>query len=143
MEKRIKSKSEKGILFKVLLVFLLLVVLVLIIGTVREFFRQKDLDKELLALEAEIEKLKLDKNHFLNSIEVYQSDFFVEQEARLKFNLQKPGEKVLVIPSSELNGQELASGLYEKGQVAVGVNYIYVNNLRAWWNYFFHTLENN
>jgi len=141
MEKGSKTRSEKSLLFKFVLVFLILLIIALIAGIIKEYLHQKELDGEMLALQEEIERLNLDKNSFLASIEAYQSEFFVEQEARLKFNLQKPGEKVLVIPQEKAN-TVVNSGL-EVDSEAVAMKNTYVNNLRSWWSYFFQASENN
>jgi len=137
MDKGQKIKSEKSLLFKFVLVFLMLLVLLLVVGTIKEYLHQQELDSEMAALQAEIEKLNLDKKQFLSSIDAYQDEFFIEQEARLKFNLQKPEEKVLVIPAERI------AELGGTGQLALADNNkevkgnIYINNFRSWWDYFF------
>jgi len=136
MNKGQKSKSEKGLLFKFVLVFLMLLLAILTVGTVKEYLRQKDLDKEMETLQAEIDKLNLDRSQFLSSIEAYQNDFFLEQEARLKFNMQKPGEKVLVIPAERINEIGDTSYLLSSSTGEKKEN-IYIKNIRSWWDYFF------
>ncbi|KKQ78709.1 MAG: Cell division protein FtsL [Parcubacteria group bacterium GW2011_GWC2_38_7] len=143
MDKGQKTKSDKSLLFKIVLVFLILLILALVVGTIREYSRQKELDKELAALQEEISKLNLDKSQFLSSIEAYQSEFFVEQEARLKFNLQKPGEKVMVIPGDGIPGLTSVGSADLVAEGFASKTAFYVNNARAWWTYFFKARENN
>ncbi len=143
MDKGQKSKSDSSLLFKFVLVFLMLLIVVLIIGTIREYWHQQDIDNEMATLQAEIERLNLDKQQFLNSVDAYQNEFFIEQEARLKFNLQKPGEKVVVVPIGDVGNlgdiDEKAQG---NGATDI-VSNIYYNNLRSWWVYFFQVRNEN
>lgn len=143
MNKGQKTKPEKSLLFKFVFVFLILLIFVLIVGTIREYLRQKELDKEMAALQEEINRLNLDKSQFLSSIEAYESKFFVEQEARLKFNLQNPGEKVLVIPQDGVKNSGKAVDLGATSETQTGKVQFYVNNVRAWWKYFFPSRDNH
>jgi len=142
MDKGQKASSDKSLLFKFVLIFLILLIFVLIVGTIREYLRQRELDSEMATLKAEIDQLNLDKNQFLSSIDAYKSDFFVEQEARLKFNLQQPGEKVVVIPQDAANNSLNPRHDDVSGQVQNISTKFYVNNVRAWWNYFFQVRSN-
>ncbi|KKR07353.1 MAG: hypothetical protein UT32_C0012G0016 [Parcubacteria group bacterium GW2011_GWC2_39_14] len=137
MSKGQKTKSEKSLLFKFVFIFLLLLIIVLAIGSVREYLRQKELNKEMVTLQEDIKNLNLEKNQFLSSIEAYKSEFFVEQEARLKFNLQKSGEKVLVIPQGGSGGLVGLGGENDLAEAQSASTRFYVNNVRAWGNYFF------
>jgi hypothetical protein len=55
----------------------------------------------------------------------------LEQEARLKLNLQKPGESVVIIPGVG-GGRELG----ENVAGMEGENKA-ISNPKKWWNYFF------
>lgn len=132
-----KSRKTRGFFFNFAVVFLLVILLLLIMGIVREYLRQKELDKEVSTLEAEIERLNLDKKNFLSSIEAYQSDFFLEQEARTKFNLKKPGEKVAVIPSTTIDLIQSNNSSNDQEDNKKVFNNPYLENASAWWQYFF------
>lgn len=131
-----RGNKTKSFLFNFTIIFLLILLLLLILGIVREYLRQKELDAEVAALQLEIEKLNLDKRGFLDSIEAYQSEFFLEQEARTKFNLQKPGEKVAIIPSSTISSITTDSNA-SLGTSNLQSNNVYIQNIKAWWQYFF------
>ena len=79
-------------------------VLIVVLGVIffSEYANQKQLDGEISELNAEIERLKLKKENFLTLIDRYQSDFYVEEEARTKMNLDVPGEQVVVIKLNEV-----------------------------------------
>jgi len=56
-------------------------------------------------LEQEVEELRHEKQFYEEEVEDRQSDEFVEQEARNKLNLIKPGETVVVIKEPDMAGQ--------------------------------------
>ena len=105
------------------------------LGIFREYSKRREIDNELQDLQKELAQLQNQKDNFLNLLDMYQSDFFVEQEARTKFNYQKAGEKVVVI-DEEINNLKLAQqdiNNNEKKQE----NIVISRNLVAWWDYFF------
>lgn len=76
------------------------------------------LKEEVAVLENEIQDLK-------NKIIYYQSDSYKEKMLRAKLNLQKEGEKVVVItpePKAEATEEELKDNR---------------TNPQKWWDYFF------
>jgi cell division protein FtsB len=131
------AKQTKSFFYNVSLVLLVLVLILLVFGIVREYLKQQELDNELVALEVELERLNLDKKDFLESIEAYQSDFFVEQEARAKFNLKKPGEKVAVIPVTTLEQIEARAEAEKAATDVASESSLYLQNVKGWWQYFF------
>jgi len=127
-------EHNKSFFARFIVLFFVLLIILFVFGIVREYAKKIELDKEIVSLQQELDQLKIDKNNFLDSIDSYQSDFFLEQEAREKFNLKKQGEKVVVIPvdkyADNLNkqDQENKQSLVER---SMG------RNLQDWWNYFF------
>lgn len=135
-----KSRKAKGVFFNFAIVFLLIILILFVFGIAREYLKQKELDTEVASLQAEIEKLNLDKKSFLNSIDAYQGEFFLEQEARTKFNLKKPGEKVVIIPSTTIDSMQANNEEKMVGVDNKNLNKsLYRENISAWWNYFFGT----
>ena len=67
-------------------------------STVRETYRGWKVDQEIEGLKSQVAQLESQKHSMTELLGVMKTDAYVEQEARLKFNLQNPGEKVLVIP---------------------------------------------
>lgn len=134
-----KKRKSNGFFFNFAIVFLLISLLLLSIGIVREYLKQKELDREVISLEQELDNLNLNKKNFLSSIDDYQSEFFVEQEARAKFNLKKPGENVVIIPSSTIETvNEQKAQLVEAAKNDSPQN-IYLENMSSWVSYFFGT----
>lgn len=102
-------------------------------GIVSAYHQRKALDQKMAELQAQIDKLNSDKRDFVAAIESYQSQFFLEQAARTKFNLKKPGEKVAVI---SLSGTPINADSADKatdGKSGVGI----FSNVAAWWSFFF------
>lgn len=132
---RSRKQNLTGNFFsKFLVIFLIVIFLLFVIGIIREYFNKKGLDNDINELSQELDNLKLNQDKFLSSIDSYQNDFFTEQEAREKFNMQKPGEQVIVIPIE--NKQLVLSDnqqLIDKEEL----NNTKSSNLVAWWDYFF------
>lgn len=134
--------GQKSFFSRFVFVFAVVIILILFLGIAREYMKRVELDREVAELDQELEKLKLKKKDFLNSIEAYQSNFFLEQEAREKFNLKLPGEKVTVIPTALSGAGSDSSGLAD---AAAGENgdqpSLALKNVLAWWQYFFNSEE--
>lgn len=97
----------------------------------KKMMESRQIDKELKAMEENIHRLEsqnVELNKFLSYL---NTDEFVEQEARLKFNLQKPGESVVILPESNLESKDKNIQSSDKGMAVV------ISNPKKWWNYFF------
>lgn len=112
--------------------FGLIVLGFLIFSFGKKFLESRDIDREIKTVEGQIAKLEAKDKELESFLNFLNSDAFLEQEARLKFNLQKPGESVVIIPPSgkkqENNGGEGRTA--EDGKTPPG-------NPAKWWKYFF------
>lgn len=110
-------------------IFSLLIVLVLLlIVSGREAYRNYKINQEIKNLQKKIDELRK-SNAELNELGRYlQSDEFLEKEARLKLNLIKDGEKLIIIKRSE---EEISP---EEKKVEENKN---IPNILKWWEYFF------
>ena len=109
-------------------VILLLVFLVLfVIALGRESYRFFRVNQEIKDLEQRIVELEKSSEELAKMEEYFQSEEFLEKEARLKLNLTKPGEKVIIVkqPEGFMDGE------------GRGVAVEDVSNIQKWWNYFF------
>jgi cell division protein FtsB len=121
MKKRLLSSKS--------FIFFLLVVLVLIaVALGRESYRYFKVNQDIKNLEEKIEELKKSNEELIGLEEYFQSEDFLEKQARLKLNLTKPGEKVIIIKQIE---QDL--GLTEE---TIGIAKE-LSNVQKWWKYFF------
>jgi len=142
MKKNFFKILQQGIPARLFLIFGVILVVFFSFGAVREYFKRQELDKELSGLEQELENLKLKKKTFLSSIEAYKGNFFLEQEARTKFNFKKPGEKVAVITVSKFAESTVSRSLLSETDFsAIQYRGRAKINSAAWWNYFFGEQE--
>jgi len=129
------SRHSKGKFFRrFFIAFIFVFFLVIVLGIVREYFKRQELNREIANLAMEVKNLESKKADFLQSIELYQSDFFIEKEAREKFNLKSAGEQVSVIPVSDAAqaaAKALSGGETDSSSPSFGAN------VRGWWEYFF------
>ena len=129
-----RSKFTVKKIFSSKLFILAILVLAALLGLAigRSFLKRYQVNREVETLKAEIAKLETGNRDLSDLISYLQTDFFAEQEARLKLGLQKPGEKVAIIPSAETGvGPELAISSGEE------YNEKTLSNPRKWWRYFF------
>lgn len=136
MEKSESGKIKKKLFSRFLLILVVLIFAVAVVGIFREYAKSHEVDSEISGLQEELNRLKLEKNSFLKSIDSFQSDFFLEQEARLKFNLKKDGEKAVVIPANNiLIVNEV--GKNNDSILALDDKVMAWQKAGAWWSYFF------
>ena len=114
---------SKAFIFGLLIIFILIV-----IAAGREGYRNYKINQEIKNLQKKIEELSK-ANTELSEMEKYlQSDEFLEKEARLKLNLIREGEKLIIIKKSEEPRlEEVKSEEVNKK----------IPNIRKWWEYFF------
>ena len=108
---------------RVLLVGLLLAILTAV-GFARAYLTDYARIKEITQLEQEAKRLEEKKVSLLELMKYVQTDAYVEEEARTKLQMKKPGEDVIVF--SDL-----------KPNTNVSVAPIMESNLKKWWRYFF------
>lgn len=96
-------------------------------GLIQLVLRRRAVDDDIARLEAEARQLEGKNSDMLTLIQRFQTSGFLEREARLKLNMQKPGETVVVI---ERTVPAAASTTVR----AVAVRDA---NWKRWWWYFF------
>ena len=111
------------------LVLLVLVILVIFVGysLFKEKQDQQETVKNIKSLEQEIADLENQSLELAEMIKYLRSEEFVEREARQKLNLQKPGEKVVIVPEEE----NLMAGVGGDEDMRERRNW------ELWLNYFF------
>lgn len=110
---------------KSFIVFLIIVLILVAIALGRESYRYYRVNQEIKALGKRIEELEKSNEEFSRMQDYFQSEEFLEKEARLKLNLAKPGEKLIIVKVPEgFEGEE--DKIIEE-----------VSNIQHWWEYFF------
>lgn len=97
------------------------------IGLTREVARRQALDTELRSLQADVGTLAARRDELQSLIAEFQRAETQEQEARLKLNLAKPGERSLIVertPSNATSTEESTPALSRSIPT-------------RWWQYFF------
>ena len=83
-------------------IFILALFLIgIIVAFGREGYGNYQLNKEITDLKKEIESLKENNEELSNLVDYYNSEKSLEEEARLKLNLMKEGEKLVIISTEE------------------------------------------
>jgi|GEM_PF-743144 len=117
---------------KIMLMVAVLLIFVVILGIIREYGKRMAMEKRLAELSNELKNLQGQKSGFLSSMDLYDSDLFIEQTARNKFNLKKEGETVVVIKKNESVADQAT---IDAGNLAAQTDKF--SNLNLWWQYFF------
>jgi len=114
---------------KLFLALVVIAILAVGAGVGRLILQNRAMAQEVAALEAESESQGARNAEFLELVKRFQTDSFLEREARLKLNLQKPGEKAIGVRRVESAATSTASS--EDGDRGGP------DNLARWRDYFF------
>lgn len=111
-----------------------IIILVVLVGLVGYGFARKiiqayEIEREITDLKANIIELETQNFDTSKLIQKLQNQFYIEQEARIKLGLKKPGESVVVI-----QGDLPASNPKPDEQKIKHEN---INNPALWWDHFF------
>lgn len=96
-------------------------------GLIKLVMQNNTVEADIARLEQEAAALEGRNGEIMELLRRFETTGFLEREARLKLNLQKPGEKVVVV--EQVDGGELGN--------ATPVVRIKAPNWKRWWWYFF------
>ncbi|PIZ99750.1 MAG: hypothetical protein COX77_00730 [Candidatus Komeilibacteria bacterium CG_4_10_14_0_2_um_filter_37_10] len=85
---------------KVIIYLLAIIIILFIAVAIKDIYRQRDLRGNLKNINQQLADLAQEKNDLANLLNYVQSNDFVEEEARTKLNMRKPGEKVIIISNT-------------------------------------------
>ena len=107
------------------------IILILIsIPLAKNISKRYVVNQEVMDLEQEISDLESKNKDFKIFVSYLESDQFVEEQARLKLGLKKPGEEVIVL-KEDLTASSSQTNLANNDNQNIP-NYL------KWWNYFFN-----
>ena len=107
---------------------LLVVILILtIVALGREGYRYFRISQETKDLQKKISDLEKSNKELVEMKKYLESEESLEKEARLKLNLTKLGEKLIIIKTSEGRNDEQKQPPAAKK----------ISNIQLWWEYFF------
>ena len=107
-----------------------IIILIFLISFVKLLTRKYAINKQISGLNSKIDMLEEQNSDFENIINSFSDPDFVETETRLRLNLQKEGEKVIIfLPNKNVETQKRLNN-YPKGSIKY--------NLFEWGNYIFY-----
>lgn len=112
--------------FLVIILFIALLGIFIALG--KESYRKYQIDKEISDLKKETESLKEKNQTLSNLLDYFNSGTSLEKEARLKLNLSKKGEKLIIIsPEEKVDSANKNTENTQEGQIS---------NFKKWVGYF-------
>lgn len=122
-----------------LLIFLVILGFV-ITSWAKLVYKKHLIDKEVSALKQEVSQMEAENQKMASLIKYLRSNTFIERSAREKFNLQKEGEKVAIITTSDqpASPESISSDSPVEVSSSKPSN---ASNPLKWWQYFFTTVS--
>ncbi|MBI5079580.1 septum formation initiator family protein [Candidatus Wolfebacteria bacterium] len=131
-EKDNSAPYEKLMKSKIFFIFLIPIFLALLIGIFQQLYYRYQVKKTLNDLNGEVVNLKNQKDDLSNLINSYKNESNLEKEARVRLNLKKEGEKVVIIlPTATSTVEDGEAVLMSSDEIKNLPNY------KQWWYYFF------
>lgn len=121
---------------KILFLVSLFILIFFSVNLAREIINRRDLEKEVEQLKANMSGLAERNQELGGLIEYFKTTDFVEEEARTKLNLRKPGEHIIIVPEETKAGGQ--SDREPIANLSAGEIKTFSNPER-WFNYFFKT----
>jgi len=116
----------------ILVIFI--VIVFFLVSAIKDYYSQEDLRDDISTLESQISNLQDEQYDLSETLSQVQGEDFVENEARTKLNLRKPGENIIIVSNDkdiqELNKDKTDSGIKDLLEQPE-------SNLSLWWKYFF------
>ncbi len=120
---------EKLLKSKIFFVFLVPIFLALLVGIFQQFYYRYQVKKELDGFKAEMVNYNRQKEDLNKLIDYYKNEANLENEARIRLNLKKEGEKVVIILPTATST--------ESNRTPSQTNIENMPNYKQWWYYFF------
>ena len=124
---------QKLIKSKIFFIFFIPILIALIIGIFQKIYYRYEVKGELDKLNNEINVLNEQKEGLSNLLDYYKNESNLEKEARVRLNLKKEGEKVVIILPTTTS-----TVTNEDGKVISrsSINKKDLPNYMQWWYYF-------
>ena len=115
--KRTKSESKESLFFSVILTIIFFVVIgFLVVSNIKISQKKNRLNARIEILRQEVQGLELKKHKLESQISQTEMESYLEEQARERFNLKKPGEEVVAFTKqeSEENNQQEQKTFWQK-----------------------------
>ncbi len=131
-EKDNSTVYERLLKSRIFFIFLIPIFLALLIGIFQQFYHRYQVKKDLDKLNMEIANFNKQKENLNDLLNYYKNESNLENEARVRLNLKKEGEEVVIIlPTATSTGE--SGGINLQGSE----NIENMPNYKQWWYYFF------
>ena len=132
MEKDNTTIYQKLLKSKIFFIFLIPILLALTVGIFQKLYYRYEVKGELDRLDVKIADLNKQKNDLNQLVDYYKNESNIEKEARVRLNLKKKGEKVVIILP-----QATSTGRTGETISKVSAEILNLPNYLQWWYYFF------
>ncbi len=123
------------------LVVNLIILMFLTLSFGREFVRDYRIQQEIDNLRMEAEELEVHNLEIAKLNAELETETFLEEEARLKLGLLKPGEQLVVVVDEGVAGAPVIDGgdetVFDFVPSVSQEEEINISNPKRWWYYFF------
>jgi len=111
-------------------IFGVLIVL-LAIASVKQLLKRHQINNEIKALQEKTDAMRSSNADLVKLLDYVRSSSYTEEEARLRFGLAKPGERLFVIPDKNTSGDLSLNS--ESNNIEI----VQKSNHKKWWEFFF------
>lgn len=116
----------------------LAVLLFFSVGLLNESINRRVIDRQIIDYQNNIGKLKIENYQLQEKIDNWSKSGELELTARTKLNLEKPGEKTVMIIRPENQEDVVFKNNQEAISLATKNSIVYEPNFLKWWKYFFN-----
>ena len=106
------------------------------VSAVRELYRRNQVKEEITTLQAKVEGLEERKQTLAEMLQKLQSPEVLDREARLRLNMQKPGERVYLLRGETWEATTQASSSFSSRE-EIASDESTRSNPERWFRYFF------
>jgi cell division protein FtsB len=110
-----KQEIKKSLFSNFLLVAVLIIAIILIISTIKVYFKSRKAVLKNDGVKTEITELETRKKELEKDVVRLRTESGIEEEIRKKFNVAKPGEEVLVFVDKNTESGKINSGKEKSG----------------------------
>ena len=138
MTHRKKEQNNFGRFFtsRIFLLLICLIAMLMAFSYARAYYQDYAIRQEIIRLEDEVRRLEYKKLESLELLQYVTENEYVEEKARVEFNLKKPGEHVIRI-------QEGSVLTFDEHVADSDTQERHLINPIRWWYYFTHREINN
>lgn len=138
--RRLRPEPTKWFRNKWLLVANLVILVLIGMSFGREFLRDYQIQKDIETLQTQAEELQVKNTSIRELALAFQTESYLEREARLKLGMKKPGEEVVVVRTNP-QGAQTEEAVQLEGELetidAAIESAGTVSALKKWWVYVF------